>query len=369
MADYDIDIVSYTTFEESVVDYSPFHLAWWLSSPYPFILASAPECFSIRRTLAGRDEHIKRICGIITDGYPSYFKLGEGGWRWSSIRNRQIGTGTGSQYLSGILPDIPIKPGSLSFDEGGDPYAAPLTGWLNVYDDGEGNFIGDGTGTINYRTGAYSITFDRGVMAGMPITVTLQAQGRYSSTRTYDYEISTGVPGPYIGTLSCIPVVPSTVFVSEEGGQSVFDDGNGNFDGDGTGTIDYDTGDISVTFFSNTKMSYPIRAVWQNDGEPILPPDNKTVIEADADDDLYSFQKSFVAGDIVFQGTGTAKAQLRIRVLTTEANDNGSGLNPLFYEGGIYSNNDVLLAYFTFPRFLKDSSKEFDRYVEFEIPR
>lgn len=41
----------------------------------------------------------------------------------------------------------------------------------NVTDDGAGNLIGDGTGTINYNTGAISVTFNTAVTSGQDIQI------------------------------------------------------------------------------------------------------------------------------------------------------------------------------------------------------
>lgn len=58
-----------------------------------------------------------------------------------------------------------------------------------------------------------------------------------------------GTSGPYTTTLSVAagPIMPREVSITA-GGQTVYDDGMGNLDGDGDGTINYTTGALSVTF-------------------------------------------------------------------------------------------------------------------------
>ena len=64
-------------------------------------------------------------------------------------------TGDGATVtFTGTLSDIPILKNHVSFtaiDTNNDG--------LTLYDDGAGTLSGDGTGTINYLTGAYSLTF------------------------------------------------------------------------------------------------------------------------------------------------------------------------------------------------------------------
>jgi len=86
----------------------------------------------------------------------------------------------------------------------------------------------------------------------------------------------------YTHTLSNTAVIPRSVRVYEDGGgnQEVIDNGLGSFSGNGTGTIDYATGDIDVTFDATTtaavkadyvddSTSSPIRGIFRfknNDG-------------------------------------------------------------------------------------------------------
>ncbi len=63
----------------------------------------------------------------------------------------RIGTGDGNQRnFSGTLPGAPIKPRSVTVQAGNQ----------KLSDDGNGNLDGDGQGSINYDTGAISVTFD-----------------------------------------------------------------------------------------------------------------------------------------------------------------------------------------------------------------
>lgn len=54
-------------------------------------------------------------------------------------------------------------------------------------------------------------------------------------------------PGPHTGTVSTIPLVPFG-FNLTSGGLRLFDDGNGNLTGDGSGTINYTTGTWNALF-------------------------------------------------------------------------------------------------------------------------
>lgn len=61
-----------------------------------------------------------------------------------------IGTGDGvNKDFSGTLPKVTADTASVSVTDGTQ----------TVTDDGHGNFIGDGTGTVNYKTGAVSVSF------------------------------------------------------------------------------------------------------------------------------------------------------------------------------------------------------------------
>jgi hypothetical protein len=76
-----------------------------------------------------------------------------------------IGTGTGSEdNFPDTLGQVPIVAGSVVISDGTQ----------EVTDDGEGGLIGDGSGTVDYVTGAIDVTFDSNVASGADVEVTYQ---------------------------------------------------------------------------------------------------------------------------------------------------------------------------------------------------
>jgi len=111
-----------------------------------------------------------------------------------------IGTGDGTQTSwSGTL-NAPIRTGGLVF----------ISGNLRAWDDSSGNITGDATGTIDYTTGAYSITWSSAPPDGMDIvaiyggggldvTVTCgSAKWRLLSDGGDEYEYETKPDGDHI---------------------------------------------------------------------------------------------------------------------------------------------------------------------------
>lgn len=115
-----------------------------------------------------------------------------------------FGTGNGSPgSYTGNLANTFIIPNTLTITAGTNG---------NLTDDGNGNLIGVGTGTIDYTTGAYDFLMDGPVFLGEDLTA------------TYDYLAD----------------------------QIVFDDGSGILIGNGSGVVDYVTGNYTFT------TSFPI---------------------------------------------------------------------------------------------------------------
>jgi len=65
-----------------------------------------------------------------------------------AVADEAIGA-LGSTHYTGTLAEYPVRAGDLEFTDG----------TLVITDDGDGTLSGDGSGTINYTTGAYDITF------------------------------------------------------------------------------------------------------------------------------------------------------------------------------------------------------------------
>jgi len=91
----------------------------------------------------------------------------------------------------------------------------------------------------------------------------------YSAENDVEETIATGDgtnPGPFVGNLNSIPLVPGSVRVTDTI-ENFTDDGQGNLTGDagGNGTIQYDTGAFSVTFAVAPLAAQPIVATYDLD--------------------------------------------------------------------------------------------------------
>lgn len=123
-----------------------------------------------------------------------------------------VSIGTGSATYAGILPGFPLTPGTIIMTDG----------TLTIQDDAEGGFTGDvgvGTNTIDYETGAYSVTFS-GVTGAVTASYrsTLQTQFLQAMGKGF------GVSSPYLisSLVTLIGSVP---------GVSVTTTGDTNFPG------------------------------------------------------------------------------------------------------------------------------------------
>lgn len=77
---------------------------------------------------------------------------------------------------------------------------------------------------------------------------------------------------------------------------------------------------------------------------------------------LFRFQKTLTLADLTIDGQNV----LYVRCLVDygEANDNGLGAAPKFYELGVYDTNQVLVAYGTFPEEEKTPLRQIERRMK-----
>jgi len=204
-----------------------------------------------------------------------------------------IKVGTGVVTYTGTLATFPIRPGSFFATDGVEAFT----------DNGNGTLTGDagGTGTIQYNTGAWSLTFNMAVIAGViirasytfiptqtstpsPLSNPIMGLKQWISEATGDskllaldtkraalYNDSTQQFDPISsinqvlwvddGTTASITIstgwtglAPYSVTVSYPG-QSMTDDGVGGFPGAGvmlnTSTVNYSTGAIHLDLSAN----------------------------------------------------------------------------------------------------------------------
>lgn len=94
---------------------------------------------------------------------------------------------------------------------------------------------------------------------------------------------------------------------------------------------------------------------------PKVPDPSLTDIEADGIS-LYRFEKNLVPADITFIAPSTI--EFRCKLDPSEANDNGFGGSPKFFELGIYDDDDNLLVYSTFDEQTKVATKSLSTYLQ-----
>jgi F-type Type IV secretion system, TraN len=168
-------------------------------------------------------------------------------------------SGISSGY-SGTLSNHSITPGSVTVTAG----TSVLT------DNSAGVLLGGGTGTIDYNSGFVTVSFSNPPPAGNPITVNYSYRGTASDIIGWgDNTTST-----FTGTLSHIPVLPSTVGVTDSPGCqdstcALVDNGSGSgslLGIPGNGTIDYSTGYVSANFTLPPPTGNSITAGYQFSG-------------------------------------------------------------------------------------------------------
>ncbi len=167
----------------------------------------------------------------------------------TTVTGESLGTGDGATTtFSGTLSNSPVVRNTLTITAGS----------VTATDDGSGNLTGTGvsSGSINYDTGAWSITYSSAPSNGTSITA------------DYDYG-----KWKFSGTLAHPKVDPSSVtFTATVGGSSktATDDGSGSLSGDSgniSGTITYSTGAWTLEYMTPPDSSTNITATYDHQNE------------------------------------------------------------------------------------------------------
>jgi len=101
----------------------------------------------------------------------------------AGLQTENLGTGNGTTTsFTGTLSYLPIRPNSLTVTAGA------VTG----SDDGAGNIVGNGvSGTVDYNTGAITVTFTTAPATGVSVDVTyIQNLESATQIRTINYELT-----------------------------------------------------------------------------------------------------------------------------------------------------------------------------------
>ncbi len=160
----------------------------------------------------------------------------------------------GVNTVYAIQANAPIVPNSLTIT-GSNPVQV-------VTDNGAGALAGAGTGTVNYTTGAIALTFTAAPIAASTITVTYSNFALGNGGATY---------GPII--LTHLPVRRGTVVITA-GAQTATDNGLGGFTTvppGGSGTINYTTGSVTITFNAIVALNVLITITYDyHQGLPVM---------------------------------------------------------------------------------------------------
>ena len=95
--------------------------------------------------------------------------------------------------------------------------------------------------------------------------------------------------------------------------------------------------------------------------EPKVPSPSLTNIEADGIT-LYRFEKNLTTADVTFLAPSTI--EFRCKLDPTEANDDGTGNSPEFFEVGLFDDNNNLIVYATFDAQTKVATKALITFIQ-----
>jgi len=230
---------------------------------------------------------------------------------------------------------------------------------------GTGALTGDGSGTINYKSGELTAEFTSNVLAGNIVRVRFKYRDRAKSAA---------------GGLAYTDLESSkehAVTGVDQGSKEFYVAGlfAASFAGVPKIKIDGSTGNDGLyTFVAATEVG---GNTYIEVSEPI--PDatvdgTLSGVAADGNPEFYTFTKLFGADAdnyIEFRGTGYGTIRCHIKLQLVEGIDDGRALTyggtPFYFEGGVFDDNDVLIAYFTFDKERKTGSVEIEHTVDMVI--
>lgn len=254
----------YTDVEVSIKVQSDFSSAQVISD----VTDALTAFFSSSDVLPGQPVRVSKIYSTVMDVEGVEYCLIDG-ITASRLVNETIAVGDGvDNTFSGTLdlePGMRIVPGTcVIYSQNTGEY---------IHDDGKGNFIPPegGSGTIDYSTGAYSMT--------LTSTPLLDELVIFQFREVIDYQrgelltTASGSTARFKGKVKYAPVVPLTGGMKgiafTDGDQVVSDDGSGNLIGDvnpaGVNRIDYSTGAYDFTFTNIPVASSEIRTTYRQE--------------------------------------------------------------------------------------------------------
>src|SRR5690606_7037007 len=150
---------------------------------------------------------------------------------------------------------------STCFDRERQPWLLPIDAQFELFD----GYVYRG---VWKKRAGYS-QFATGQIGGSSYT-----ESRMIHTTTDEaYDTGSGITGPYTHTLTELPVSRGSVVITA-GAQSATDNGLGGFTTTppgGSGTIDYQTGDVSITFLNAVPGATPITVTYDAyNGLPVM---------------------------------------------------------------------------------------------------
>lgn len=122
-------------------------------------------------------------------------------------------------------------------------------------------------------------------------------------------------------------------------------------------------GGFDLSYASDFKIGEAGYVVTPSGNVPKDPDPSLTDIESVGT--MYYFTKALIASDFSFISPSTI--QIRCRLVPTEANDDGLGNNPRFFELGVFDQNGIMLFYATFDEQLKNATKTLVIYMQVQF--